>query len=506
MQRNVHHLLVVNHQRVGDHLVALLDVDFALDRLNQLVELGVADAAEIEVAVAALADGHRQRLQRIERVECRHAPAQQVKRRVVLLNLRKVRCTRHRVQRHLESELRPHRNQRLADLFVVDVAVVRTVERHGEAVGIAGRGQQLLGLFLVVRQALVRRRNPAVDCALNDRTGRVRRTTHHCLLDRFDVDRLVQRLANAHVFERILTLYVAVLQLVTELIHPDKNRAVLGAFDDLDRGRLLKARDVLRHRIKQKIDLTRQQCRGTRRVGLDRRVDHFGDVALLVLRAPPVRIGYKHCLDVHFARLQHERPGAVGIARRVRFFLLHEVLRRNDLVLLRPPFVDDPQLGQLAQQHWIGHCCVDDHRVVINRVRALHTYGVLAEVRRRLHRTLDRKHHIGRGQGRTVVKLHALAQIEAPDQRRFLLPVGRERGHHFELFVIGDERLVDIRVGSVIEPFVLRVRVHRQDVSLAGPAQSLGVDTRCDTKCYGKCGDSETHRRSPHKWCAESRT
>ncbi len=193
---------------------------------------------------------------------------------------------------------------------------------------------------------------------------------------------------------------------------------------DLDRRCLLQARDVLRNWIEQKIDLSGQQCRGARRVRFDRRVNHFGNVALLRLCSPPVRIDDEHRLDIDLARLQHERAGAVGIARSVGFFLLHEVLRRNDFVLLGPPLVDDPQLGQLPQQHRIRHRRVDDHRIVINRVGALNADGVLTEVRRRLHRAIDREHDIGRGQRRAVVKLDALAQVEAPDQRRLLLPVG----------------------------------------------------------------------------------
>ena len=49
------------------------------------------------------------------------------------------------------------RGQRLADLLVVDVAVVRAVERHFEAVRVAGFRQQLLRALLVVRQALLDR-------------------------------------------------------------------------------------------------------------------------------------------------------------------------------------------------------------------------------------------------------------------------------------------------------------------------------------------------------------
>ena len=54
---------------------------------------------------------------------------------------------RHRAGRHLRlhADPRPHGSDRLQDLLVVDVAVVGAVQRHVEAVGIAGFRQQLLG-------------------------------------------------------------------------------------------------------------------------------------------------------------------------------------------------------------------------------------------------------------------------------------------------------------------------------------------------------------------------
>ena len=68
-------------------------------------------------------------------------PAQQVHRGVEPLQLRKIGGPRHRVHAHLDAELGPHRRQRLADLLVVDVAVVRAVEGDFEALRIAGFGQ-----------------------------------------------------------------------------------------------------------------------------------------------------------------------------------------------------------------------------------------------------------------------------------------------------------------------------------------------------------------------------
>ena len=50
-----------------------------------------------------------------------------------------------------DAGLGPHADQRLADLLVVDVAVVRAVERELEAVRIAGLGEQLLRAAGIVR-------------------------------------------------------------------------------------------------------------------------------------------------------------------------------------------------------------------------------------------------------------------------------------------------------------------------------------------------------------------
>jgi hypothetical protein len=52
---------------------------------------------------------------------------------------------------HADADLRQHGRYGNADLLVVDIAVVRAVQTHFEAVGIACLGQQSAGARRVVR-------------------------------------------------------------------------------------------------------------------------------------------------------------------------------------------------------------------------------------------------------------------------------------------------------------------------------------------------------------------
>ena len=154
--------------------------------------------------------------------------------------------------------------------------------------------------------------------------------------------------------------------------------------------------DVLRRRIEHEVDLARQQRRYARAVLLDRRVDDLGRRCPSSL-VPPVRVLHEHCLHVGFARLQHERAGAVGVARGEGLFLLRVVLRLDDVVLLGPGLAHDPHSVSWRSSTGFG-TVGDDHRVVIDGMSALHADGVLPEVRRRLHRALDREHDVISGQ------------------------------------------------------------------------------------------------------------
>jgi hypothetical protein len=117
-----------------------------------------------------------------------------------------------------------HADDRLTDRGVVDVAVVRAIHGHLEAVGVAGFRQELLGAIGIdLRPCEVLGKREQLRC---DHQGRRRRQpAHDAVLDQLDVDRLIEGLANADVLEGILSLDVGVQEFVAHLVHAEKDRA-----------------------------------------------------------------------------------------------------------------------------------------------------------------------------------------------------------------------------------------------------------------------------------------
>src|SRR5205085_8865509 len=105
-------------------------------------------------------------------------------------------------------DLREHRRHRLTYLRVVDVTIVRAVHPDLEAVRITGVGEQLLRRRRVVGQSRVEVFRETATSRRDHQAGRGRGATHDGLGDRGLVDRLVERLADALVLERVLALEV----------------------------------------------------------------------------------------------------------------------------------------------------------------------------------------------------------------------------------------------------------------------------------------------------------
>src|SRR3546814_10715283 len=76
------------------------------------------------------------------------------------------------------------------------MSVVGTVEGDREAIGIAGLGEQRLGLVDVVGQPHVERGVEAVDLGGDHQVGRRRGAAHDLVLDRLYVDGLIEGLAH----------------------------------------------------------------------------------------------------------------------------------------------------------------------------------------------------------------------------------------------------------------------------------------------------------------------
>ena len=83
------------------------------------------------------------------------------------------------------------------------------------------------------------------------------------------------------------------------------------------------------------------------------------------------------------------------------------------------------------------------------------------------------------------------AQLEAPQRRADLLPRRGERRNDLEFFVVANQRIVDPQIGGDVQALVLRVRIHRQDIALAGPLESLGQPDAGQEERSGKGGGKE---------------
>ncbi len=472
MQRDVVHLVVVLLDRGLDQRLAPDRVGLAARRGSELVQLGVVDLAVVEVADAPGRAGAVDRRQRGLGVGHRTAPAQHVHRGVEPAELGEVDRARHRVDAHLQAQPRPHRGEGLADLLVVDVAVVRAIERDLETLRIARGRQQLLRRGQVERQSLLERRVVvAAQRRDHGRAGGRGLAAHQPGLDALLVDRLVQRLAHALVLERVPALDAAVEQFVAALVHADEDDAVLGPVDDLHARGVAQARRVGGRRVQHDIELARDQRGHARRVALDRRVDHVLHVALEL--APPVRVAPVDGLHVGLARDQHERAGAVGVQGGVTLLAAVEVLRPGRAVLLAPGLAHDEDRVRMLQEDRVHLLQVELDRQLVDLLRLAHRAGVDLDVGTLLLRPPDREHHVVGAERRAVVEPDVRAQLHAPLQRAGLLPLGGEHRHNRELPVAPGQRLVDLAVERIRQRLVARVRVHGLQVALRGPAQGL---------------------------------
>ena len=147
---------------------------------------------------------------------------------------------------------RQHRHHRLAECLVVDVAVVRAVERDRAAVWVARLDHQLLGAVRIEEMALVELGIEAFDAEPDRKAERGRGPKQDDARDRVHVDRLVHRLADA-----------LVRDLAGQDAHARRRRDTL---------------HVLRRHREHHVVLVRDDCRQARGVGLDRPVRDLGQV------------------------------------------------------------------------------------------------------------------------------------------------------------------------------------------------------------------------------------
>src|SRR2546421_4008355 len=137
VQRHVVDLGVVLRDGSGDLALAVRRIGLDARRVDQRVELRV-DVAAIVVVAGALAVGAMQhRSEDGLRIGDRAAPAEHIGAGVALRQAGKGKGARLGVDAHAQSDFRQHPGHGDADVLVVDIAVIRAVEREAKAVRVA---------------------------------------------------------------------------------------------------------------------------------------------------------------------------------------------------------------------------------------------------------------------------------------------------------------------------------------------------------------------------------
>jgi hypothetical protein len=199
-----------------------------------------------------------------------------------------------------------------------------------------------------------------------------------------------------------------------------------GPVQHLARWRAVDALDVLhRHRLHH-VDFAGQQRGDAGGVVADRGEDHFLRVAVDL--APVVAVAHEGGAHVRLALAQAERAGAVGAERGRVLDALAAVDRPRGLVLLAPLLAQDVGGGELVRQDGERRLGLDLDGVVVDLAHFLDVVDVALQVGAFAGGALEREDDVVGGERRAVVELHALAQLEAPDGGRGLLPGGGQRG------------------------------------------------------------------------------
>jgi hypothetical protein len=157
------------------------------------------------------------------------------------------------------------------------------------------------------------------------------------------------------------------------------------------------------------------------------------------------------------------RNGPVPFALKLAGVLdpLAAVDRALGLVVLAPLLAHHRQRRQRVGQDRIRRRGLDLDGEVADLAHLLDRIGVALHVRALAGRALEREHHVVGRERRAVVEFHARAQVESPDRRALLRPLGRQRRREVHALVALDQRLVDVAGEAQLQALVERVRIHR---------------------------------------------
>mmetsp|Transcript_42316 Transcript_42316/g.99274 ORF Transcript_42316/g.99274 Transcript_42316/m.99274 type:complete len:578 (-) Transcript_42316:522-2255(-) len=422
--------------------IALGGVRLGLDLLDQCIQLGVTELAEVEIAIRAGRSGMGEGLQSQLGVIGWCAPTQHVERRLVALEGLAVRDERRRDQPCLHADLGPHAHGCLTDRLVVDIAVVRAMQREFEALRVAGLGQKPAGLVRVSFRGRVECSLPAIGARWHHQRPGDRQAAHDAALDRLAVQGQVHGLAHALVFEGVPALDVGVAQLVAALVHHKEDGPDLRALDDLELARLLDPEEICRRQVGDQVHVTGEEGGHAGRSRLDRQVGQLGDVAAVA--APPVFVLLQLELLIGLPGQEAIRAGACGIAAREVLVLGLVVGDAARVVLQAPCLAHDEEIGDVLQQHRRGRFQHQVDRVGVDLADLLDARHVDLHGAQRLADTVKAEQHIVRRERRTVMELDATAQLEAHLGGRQIGPLGGQSRLGLVALVAPRQALVDV--------------------------------------------------------------
>ena len=215
--------------------------------------VGIAPVIPDAIALRAIA-GRDQGLEGIKRIQSRHAPAQQIDGSIIALDLGKERRQRHGIQLCPHTNPRPHGHNRLANLLIIDVAIIRAIQRDFKAIGEAGFRQQSPRARRIIRQAHIFFLHIAIHLGREESARHHGLAAHGGAVDRLDVNRVIKRLAHAQILHRIAPLHIGIEQFITEHIHRQEDGAHFRAFQHADILRLAQPVQILQGRVEHEIN------------------------------------------------------------------------------------------------------------------------------------------------------------------------------------------------------------------------------------------------------------
>ena len=237
---------------------------------------------------------------------------------------------------------------------------------------------------------------------------------------------------------------------------------------------------ILNRNVLDDINFTRKQGRNAGRGGLNRGVDDFAHLVRVNVCAPVVRVRLQDSLFVDCTADEHERTGTVGVRGRIGRLTRIVVKRLSDVIGLGPALVHHEGVGEVVDHQRVRTLGLKINGVGVNGANIDHRSKQFLHLGGIGLSAVQREHHVLGIKGSAVVEGHAFAELEAPYIRvtRQGRPLGCQRRDDCAGHVALQQRIINLVCQSVGWALVLRVRIKRQRVTGARPADGLSRGRR----------------------------